>query len=78
MIPIVRTAKKLQDFFEKLDWQFCFIDGLAVQDWNDIKTVIIKQENLDWRYVNEQLAPLVELKYAPEILTKLDKLRQSS
>ncbi len=185
MIPIVRTAKKLQDFFEKLDWQFCFIGGLAVQfwgeqrvtkdvdltlltgfgfekkfidtllenfqsrisdakdfalrnrvvllqtdggigidislgafpfeeemihraeykeylpdislkictaedlivlkafadrdkDWNDIKTVIIKQDKLNWRYINEQLAPLVELKYAPEILTKLEKLKQTT
>lgn len=45
------------------------------RDWVDIESVIVKQDNLDWDYINFQLAPLVELKYAPEILTKLKKLR---
>jgi len=48
-----------------------------IKDWSDIQTVLIKQENLDWTYINEQLAPLVELKEAPEILTKLENLQKS-
>jgi len=48
------------------------------KDWNDIKTVIIKQKNLNWNYITTQLSPLVELKYAPEILLKLEKLRQEN
>lgn len=51
-----------------------FADRL--KDWSDIGTVLIKQDNLDWHYINEQLAPLVELKEAPEILTKLEKLKK--
>ena len=47
------------------------------KDWSDIESVLIKQEKLDWSYINEQLAPLVELKEEPEILDKLDKLRKS-
>lgn len=50
-----------------------FADRL--QDWADIEGIIIKQKDLDWDYINEQLTPLVELKYAPEILTKLESLR---
>jgi predicted nucleotidyltransferase len=52
-----------------------FADRL--QDWSDIRTVIIKQENLDWIYIRQQLAPLVELKESPEILAKLENLRKS-
>lgn len=183
MIPIVRTAKMIQDFFEKRDWRFCFIGGLALQawgeqrvtkdvdltlltgfgfeeeyvdvllanfqsrredakifalrnrilllqtkdaigidvslgaipfeeeminravlqeylpgvflkictaedlivtkaiaergkDWNDIETVIIKQDNLDWNYIGFHLEPLVEIKETPEILHTLEKLRR--
>ncbi len=46
-----------------------------VRDWGDINSVLIKQENLDWKYIYEQLTPLVELKEAPEILEKLEKLK---
>ncbi len=52
-----------------------FADRL--KDWSDIRTVLIKQDNLDWSYIFEQLAPLVELKEEPEILTKLENLRKS-
>lgn len=183
MIPIVKTAFRIQNFLEQRDWKFCFIDGVALQiwgeprltndvdltlltgfgnekifvralieefaprienaeefalknrvllletenkigidislgalpfeaeatkrasyqnylpeirlkicspedliilkafadrtrDWADIETVVIKQEKLDWNYVYRQLAPLVELKGAPEILIKLDNLRR--
>jgi hypothetical protein len=53
-----------------------FADRL--QDWADIEGVIIKQDKLDWHYIEQQLVPLIELKYAPEILTKLKTLRDKT
>ncbi len=47
------------------------------KDWFDIKSIIIKQNNLDWSYIRRQLAPLVELQEEPEILTKIEKLRNA-
>ena len=46
------------------------------KDWFDVKSIIIRQDNLDWKYIFEQLEPLVELKEEPEILMKLEKLRK--
>ena len=50
-----------------------FADRL--QDWADIQSIILVQSELDWKYIYKQLTPLVELKEAPEILQKLEKLR---
>ena len=72
-----------QAFLPGINLRICAAEDLIVlkafadrdKDWFDIKTVIIKQDNLDWNYIFTRLAPLAELKYAPEILTKLEKLR---
>lgn len=46
------------------------------KDWVDVDGVIIRQSaHLDWAYVHRQLAPLAELKDAPEILDRLDQRR---
>ena len=46
------------------------------QDWVDLESVIVRQTGkLDWNYVHEQLAPLAELKGAPEILDQLGRRR---
>lgn len=45
------------------------------RDWVDVSTIIIKQDNLDWNYVIDQLTPLVELKEVREIFEKLKDLR---
>jgi hypothetical protein len=46
------------------------------KDWLDIDGIIIRQSpHLDWSYVRAQLAPLAELKDAPELLDKLDRRR---
>jgi hypothetical protein len=46
------------------------------KDWLDVEGVIIRQTGkLDWSYIRRQLAPLTELKDAPEILDELDKRR---
>ncbi len=45
-------------------------------DWHDVKGIIIRQgEVLDWEYVFKQLTPLCELKEHPEIVTRLEKMR---
>lgn len=47
------------------------------KDWMDIEGVIIRQSRqLDWSYVHAQLAPLAELKDAPDLLERLERARQ--
>ena len=47
------------------------------KDWVDIEGILIRQSGLiDWPYVRTQLAPLVELKEAPEILRRLEDRRR--
>lgn len=72
------------EFLPKIKLTTCSAEDLIVfkafaarsQDWADIENILIVQRNLDWNYINEQLAPLVELKEEPEIITKLEKLRK--
>ncbi|HXG89064.1 MAG TPA: nucleotidyl transferase AbiEii/AbiGii toxin family protein [Vicinamibacterales bacterium] len=46
------------------------------KDWVDVDGIIIRQSGqIDWGFVRMQLAPLVELKEAPEILTRLEERR---
>jgi hypothetical protein len=46
------------------------------RDWVDIEGIIVRQAGtLHWRYIDEQLGPLVALKEAPDILTDLAKRR---
>ena len=79
-----RAAK--QKYLPNVNLKICTAEDLIVlkafadrdKDWIDIQSVLIKQQNLDWRYITEQLAPLVELKEAPEILTKLEKLKKEN
>lgn len=46
-------------------------------DWRDVEMTIVRQgdEKLDWRYIHEQLVPLLELKERPDLLDQLEKLR---
>lgn len=47
------------------------------QDWIDIDGVITRQQGrLDWNHVFAHLAPLAELKEAPEIVARLHGMRQ--
>ncbi len=52
-----------------------FADRL--QDWADVENIVGVQANLDWKYILEQLEPLVVAKEAPEILAKLNEVRVS-
>lgn len=38
MIELVRAAAELQDFCEGRGWRFCFIGGLVVQMWAELRT----------------------------------------
>lgn len=79
---IFRSA--YQDYLPDIKLRICSPEDLIVsksfaardKDWFDINSILIKQQNLDWNYIFEQLAPLVELKEEPEIFTKLEKLRK--
>ena len=47
------------------------------KDWMDIEGVIIRHAPvLDWAYVRAQLAPLAELKDAPDLLERLERTRE--
>lgn len=46
------------------------------KDWVDVEGIILRQAGtIDWDYVRLHLAPLVELKEAPEILEQLERRR---
>ncbi len=47
------------------------------QDWRDVEMTIVRQGDaaLDWRYIHQQLRPLLELKEAPELFEQLETLR---
>lgn len=49
-----------------------------LKDWVDIEGIVVRQAGaLDWPYVMAQLAPLVELKDAPQILQELQRVRNA-
>ena len=47
------------------------------QDWRDVEMTIVRQGDaaLDWKYIREQLVPLLELKEQPDLLDQLEALR---
>lgn len=46
------------------------------KDWLDIEGVVIRQgSRLDWQYILAELRPLAELKDAPEVVERLERLR---
>jgi hypothetical protein len=47
------------------------------RDWPDVETVLIRQgDRLNWKQIMAELKPLSELKEAPEIPGRLEKLRR--
>jgi hypothetical protein len=49
------------------------------RDVLDAETIVIRQRGaLDWKYVEENLQPLAEIKGQPDILTMLHKLRRQT
>jgi hypothetical protein len=54
---------------------FKLFDSRAI-DLRDAEGIAVRnRENLDWTYIETQLAPLVELKEAPEIMQALARIR---
>jgi hypothetical protein len=37
MSAVLTTAAKLQDFFQRRDWKFCIIGGVAVLRWGEVR-----------------------------------------
>jgi hypothetical protein len=77
---VIRAAAELQAFCEEWRWRHCIIGGLAVQRWGEVRVLLLTSRagvGLDvalgglpfeeLAIVRAQLAPLVELKEAPEI-----------
>ena len=70
---------------EDCELRLCTAEDLIVfktfaargRDWLDVEGIIVRQgdANLDWRYIHEQLTPLLALKEAPELLDQLEALR---
>jgi len=49
------------------------------KDWVDVEGVLIRQaKTLDWHYIRTHLTQLAELKDAPELVDKLERLRRST
>jgi hypothetical protein len=47
------------------------------RDWLDVEGVLIRHAGrLDWAMIGAELAPLLELKEAPDLLDRLDQLRR--
>ena len=77
------SRASLFTFPEDLGLRTCSAEDLIVmkafadrsRDWADIEGIIVRQAGkLDWTYIGRQLGPLAELKEAPGILAKLEKL----
>ena len=72
------------EFLPDLSLLTCSAEDLIVfksfadraRDWADVEMIIIRQQgNLDWPYIFRQLTPLCEVKEAPEIVQRLEKMR---
>jgi hypothetical protein len=46
------------------------------KDWLDIEGVVVRQSQLDWSIVRDELAPLAALKEAPDLGPRLERLRE--
>ncbi len=72
------------EFYPGMTLRTCSAEDLMVmkafagreQDWADLKGIIARQESLNWRLVSSELRPLCELKEAPGIPKRLEKLRK--
>lgn len=49
-----------------------------VIDWHDVRGIIVRKGigKLDWNYINKELMPLCEAKEQPEIMDRLELLRE--
>jgi hypothetical protein len=45
------------------------------RDWDDVEGIAVRQQTLDWDYIESQIRPLAEAKESPHILDRLTQLR---
>lgn len=72
------------EFLPDISLHTCSAEDLVVlkafadrpRDREDVAGIVVRQETLDWDYVNTQLKPLVEVKQSPHILERLSLLRR--
>lgn len=65
--------------------RLCSAEDLIIQkafasrpkDWIDIHGILVRQNKLDWDHIFTHLKYLIELKDAPKILEKLEKMREA-
>ena len=80
---VIHRATAFQ-FLEHINLFTCSAEDLIIMkafaardiDWADIRGILIRQDNLDWSLILQELKPLVELKQAPEIVVRLEKMRK--
>jgi hypothetical protein len=89
-LPFEESAiarSSLFKFSAEIELRTCSAEDLIVfkafaarpKDWMDIEGVVTRHSaTFDWKYINAQLEPLVELKGAPEILDRLKRIRRSA
>ncbi len=83
-ITATERAKEIE-LIPGISLRLCTAEDLIVfktfaarpQDWRDVEMTIVRQGDarLDWRYIREQLVPLLELKEQPDLLDQLEALR---
>ena len=73
------------DFLPDCRLRTCSAEDLIVmkafadrdRDWLDVETILIRQGlRLNWKQIMSELKPLSDLKEAPEIPARLEKLRR--
>lgn len=71
-------------FLESVSLRTCSAEDLIIykafadrnRDWADIEGILIRQKDqLDWKYIEDYLLPLTELKESPHIIAKLKQVR---
>jgi hypothetical protein len=83
---LVVQRATLFTFPPKLPIRTCSAEDLIVLklfasrliDIHDAESVVARQQRLDWKYIEEQLRPLAEIKEAPEILETLERLKRGA
>ena len=72
------------EFYPGMTLRTCSAEDLMVmkafagreQDWGDVKGIIARQEELNWKLIYSELEPLCELKEAPDIVARLKKMQK--
>jgi hypothetical protein len=80
---LVVTRATTFEFLPQLSLLTCSAEDLVVlkafadrgRDWNDVEGIVIRQETLNWDYIETQIQPLAEAKESPHIIERLSQLR---